>query len=401
MVDLTFPVLLDGATGSNLMARGMPRGVCVEQWVLEHPSVLQELQKEFVAAGSQAVYAPTFGANPVKLETYGLADQTEEINRKLVAISREAVGENTLVGGDLSPTGLFVEPFGEASFDQLLNAYRRQAGALKEAGVDFIVCETLMSMAEARAAVLAARETGLPVLATATVEGGGRSLSGMSPMAFLIAMQSLGVAAVGLNCSTGPADMASALAELTPYAAVPLIAKPNVSLPDRTLPPEQFVTDFQALLQSGARLIGGCCGTTPAHIAGLRALLEQAVLPALPPVQEAPAAASEREAFFLSGQDLKLSEPISCGYSLGDDLINAEDSGATVALVNVSAAEDVEALVENAHMSRLPIMLYCDSPAVLELALRNYQGVALVSSRSEIDREALELASKKYGAIIY
>ncbi|MBR5519136.1 MAG: homocysteine S-methyltransferase family protein, partial [Clostridia bacterium] len=157
LLNRSVPVILDGATGMNLQKAGMPAGVCPEQWVLEHPDVLRALQRAFVQAGSNAVYAPTFGANRVKLKKYGLENRLAEMNRELVALSRSAVGEGVAVGGDMTSLGLFIEPFGTTSFEEVVEIYREQAEALEAAGVDFFIVETIMQLFEARAAILAIR----------------------------------------------------------------------------------------------------------------------------------------------------------------------------------------------------------------------------------------------------
>ncbi len=201
----SLPLLLDGATGTNLLERGMPRNVCVEEWICQNPSILQQLQKEFIDAGAQAIYAPTFGANRACLARYGLEDKVEEFNRKLVALSKQvAKPKNVLVGGSLCPTGLFVPPHGEADFDDIYEIYREQIRVLDEAEVDFFIIETQTSLADMRAAVLAARSTNLPVFVTITVDKNGQTATGGTLLPVMITLQSMGVDAIGLNCSFGP-----------------------------------------------------------------------------------------------------------------------------------------------------------------------------------------------------
>ena len=151
------PILLDGATGTNLMSAGMPIGVCPEAWILEHPEVLLQLQREYVEAGSNIVYAPTFTGNRIKLQEYGLEDRLEEINTSLVKLSKEAVAGKALVAGDMTMTGQQLFPLGEMMFEELVDIYKEQAKVLAAAGVDLFVVETMMSLQECRAAVLAIR----------------------------------------------------------------------------------------------------------------------------------------------------------------------------------------------------------------------------------------------------
>ena len=261
-------LLLDGATGSNLIAAGMPAGVCVEQWILEHPHVLTDLQKSFETAGTMVFTAPTFGASPEKLSAYGLQEQTGEFNQRLVALSKEA-SKNALVAGDVSPSGLFLQPMGEATFQQLVAIYDEQVSALKQAEVDLILIETQMTLADARAALLCANKYELPALVTITLEQGGKTLSGLSLSSAVVILQAMGAKGVGLNCSCGPVSMGAALKEARPYAKVPLIAKPNAGEPGNPLPAEEFGKAAAALADCGAMILGGCCGTTPEHIAAL------------------------------------------------------------------------------------------------------------------------------------
>ena len=154
---LELPILLDGATGTELQKRGFSGDGCAEAWTLAHPEAIVELQRAYVQNGSQIVYSPTFGANRVKLESHGLFGKVEEYNRQLVALSRRAAGDAALVAGDISPTGLFLYPLGETTFEELFDVYAEQAAALEAAGVDLFVVETMVTLAEARAAVLAVR----------------------------------------------------------------------------------------------------------------------------------------------------------------------------------------------------------------------------------------------------
>lgn len=184
---LSLPILLDGATGSELYKRGMPAGAYTEQWVLGHPEALLELQRGYVAAGSQVLIAPTFGANRVRLEQHGIFGQVADYNRRLVELSRQAAGGRALVAGDMAPTGLFIAPFGESSFEELVAIYTEQAAALAAAGVDLFLIETTMTMPEARAAVLACKSVSdRPVWVTFTCDENGRTLSGTDVLAALI-----------------------------------------------------------------------------------------------------------------------------------------------------------------------------------------------------------------------
>ena len=271
------PIILDGATGTNLMEAGMPIGVCPENWVMEHPDVLIKMQSEYVEAGSHIVYAPTFTGNRIKLEEYGLQDRLVEINATLVKLSKQAVDGKALVAGDMTMTGQQLFPMGELMFEELVEVYKEQARVLAEAGVDLFVVETMMSLQECRAAVLAIREVcDLPIMVTLTYNEDGRTLFGTPPETAVVVLQSLGVDAIGVNCSTGPMEMVPLVEKMAEYSTVPLIAKPNAGLPELEgkktvyrMTPEEFAEAGVALVKAGAAIVGGCCGTTKEHIRAL------------------------------------------------------------------------------------------------------------------------------------
>ena len=225
-------VLLDGATGSNLRKAGMPVGISSEQWVLENPRVLQELQSAYVEAGSQIVYAPTFAANRISLRNFDLQDRVVELNTKLVKISRDGVGSRALVAGDLTTTGQLLEPQGNLTYDALYQAYREQIKALVDAGVDLIVAETMLGVAETVVALDAAQSVcDIPVMCSLTLEVDGTAMYGGNAVEAVITLQEMGAAAVGLNCSVGPDQLESVVANMKAVAKVPIIAKPNAGMP--------------------------------------------------------------------------------------------------------------------------------------------------------------------------
>ena len=272
------PVILDGATGTNLQKAGMPVGVCPEQWILENPGVLIELQERYVEAGTDILFAPTFTASRIKLEEYGLENSLVQMNRELVALSKRAAGGRAYVAGDLTMTGRQLYPLGDLMFEDLVEVYKEQAKVICEAGADLFVVETMMSLQECRAAVIAIREVcDLPVMVSLTYNEDGRTLYGTDPATAVIVLQSLGADAVGLNCSTGPEAMIAPVQQMAGYATIPLLAKPNAGMPElcdgvtvyRTTP-EEFASVGAKLVEAGAAIIGGCCGTTPEHIRALK-----------------------------------------------------------------------------------------------------------------------------------
>ena len=275
-------VLLDGATGSNLMKAGLPRGVSAEQWVTEHPDVLQELQWAYVEAGSKIVYAPTFAANRISLANFGLESQVEQLNTRLVKISREAVEGRAFVAGDLTTTGQLMEPKGDMTYEKLYHAYQEQVRALADAGADLLVAETMLSVEETIVALDAAQSVcQLPVMCTLSLEADGTAMYGGSAVEAVVSLQEMGAAAVGLNCSVGPDQLESVVRNMKEAATVPVIAKPNAGMPSinekgeavYSMNEDDFARYTKILVEAGAGIVGGCCGTTPDYIRKLAQIL--------------------------------------------------------------------------------------------------------------------------------
>lgn len=273
------PLILDGATGSNLMKAGMPKGICTEKWVADHPDILIKLQKDYVEAGSDIIYAPTFMANRVSLREHGLADETESLNKTLLSLSRTASGGRALVAGDLTTTGKMMEPLGPMSYETLYDAYREQITYLAEAGADLLVAETMLASNETMVILDAAASVcDLPVFCTLTMEADGSLFFGGNIFDAVEELEALGAAAVGCNCSTGPDQLESVISGIRSRVSVPVIAKPNAGMPTISetgeavyhMGPEEFARHMKTLQKAGASILGGCCGTTPEFIRELK-----------------------------------------------------------------------------------------------------------------------------------
>lgn len=425
------PVLLDGATGTNLQKAGMPVGVCPEQWILENSEVLIDLQKRYVEAGTDILFAPTFTASRIKLKEYGLEDHLEEMNRKLVALSKEAAkGTNALVAGDLTMTGEQLYPLGDLMFEDLVDVYKEQAKIIAEAGADLFVVETMMSLQECRAAVLAIREVcDLPVMVSLTYNEDGRTLYGTDPVTAVVVMQSLGADAVGMNCSTGPEAMLEPIAKMAEYAAIPLLAKPNAGMPELidgqtvfNVEPEEFAEVGKKLVEEGAAIIGGCCGTTPEHIRALKEAVKG--IPVKAPLQtKRRMLTSERKSveITLDGRFMVIGERIN---PTGKKKLQAELKEGSLNLVRTMALEQEEngasildinmgmnGINEKEMMLRTiyevtstvdcPLCIDSSHVDIIEAALRIYPGRALINSIS-LEKEKFEKLlpiAKKYGAM--
>jgi len=270
---------LDGATGSNLRNAGMPKECCTEQWVLENPEVL--LQRAYAKAGSQILYAPTFQAQPIALERVGLADRTEKLNAQLVALSRQAA-PNCLIAGDLTTLAAFCESWNDNNIDLLIENYRRQIRGLIDGGADLLVAETLMYPQEAEAILAAAEMEGAGAVAYSFVMTADGSLySGQDVIPVLKDLSDY-AAAVGFNCVCADMMTPYLVRKLAKEIRLPLLCKPNAGNPvigtDGIAKYDMGAEEFAQILldckRSGAKLLGGCCGTTPAHIAAVRAQIE-------------------------------------------------------------------------------------------------------------------------------
>lgn len=276
------PLILDGATGSNLLKAGMPRGVCAEQWIAEHPEPLITLQKAYAAAGSRVIYAPTFQANRIALKSHGLEEETGRLNKALVRVSRQAAGENVLVAGDLTTTGKLMEPLGEMSYETLFEAYQEQISLLVKAGVDLLVAETMMAADETMVILDAAASVcDLPVLCSLTMEADGSLFFGGNIYDAAEMLEAAGADAVGCNCSVGPDQLEAVIAGIRERVSIPVIAKPNAGMPKITengdavynMSAADFGRHMKVLKEAGARILGGCCGTDPNYIRELKKAL--------------------------------------------------------------------------------------------------------------------------------
>lgn len=404
-MELYFPVILDGATGTQLQKRGYTGAECAEKWILEHPEAILDIQRRYVAAGSRILYAPTFSANRIKLGEHGLADRVEEYNLRLTELTRTAAEGKAWVAGDLSPVGRFLAPMGDVLFEELVDVYTQQVAALEKAGVDLYVIETMMTMAEARAAVLAVRSMSeKPVLVSFTCDGNGRTLTGTDVTAALAVMEGMGVDAFGLNCSAGPGEMLEQLRRLGKTASIPLAAKPNAGLPQvedgQTVyqcPPEEFTACLPEMAAAGVTIFGGCCGTEEGHIAALKeALRTVEMMPPAPENRGELLCATEREAFWLDPAT-SCAATILCDERLGEELERVQEEEPLLIALEIRSGEQLSRFGECQWQIRVPLCIRCDDAALLEKALRLYQGRALYEGA--LPETVLEPLAEKYGLV--
>ncbi len=424
------PIILDGATGSNLMAKGMPMGVCPEDWIYHHKEAIVSLQKAYVEAGTQILYAPTFTANRIKLAEYDMEDRLEELNRAMVRYSREAAGDRAFVAGDLTMTGRQLYPVGDLMFEDLVDVYKEQVRAILKEGVDLFVIETMMSLQECRAALLAVKETcDLPVMISLTYNEDGRTLYGTSPEIAMVVLEHMGADIVGVNCSTGPLAMIPLVKAMLPYADIPIMVKPNAGMPELEngetvykMTPEEFADACEQLIDAGASVVGGCCGTRPDHI---KALADRMRGKKVEPIEKKnrPVLTSERGfvevtldgGFKVVGERINptgkkaLQEELRSGsmQMVRQFARDQEIAGAAILDVNMGTngidekATMLDAIYEVISTVDLPLSIDTSYVDVMEAALRIYPGRALINSISceaEKMKELLPIA-KKYGAM--
>ncbi len=437
-------LFLDGATGSNLQMKGMPAGVCPELWIEKHEDILIDLQREFIKNGTDIVYAPTFTGNRIKLEEYGIADRLVDLNVKLVGLSKKAIeleGKEgkVFIAGDITMTGRQLAPVGTMDFEELIDVYKEQVKVLAEAGVDLIVVETMMSLQECRAAVIAVKEVSdLPVMVTLTYAEDGRTLFGTDPETATVVLAAMGVDAVGLNCSTGPDKMGELVQKMLDVTDIPIIVKPNAGLPKMVngetvydMGPEEFAAETAKLVEMGAGICGGCCGTTPEHLKKLIDTVREKDIKVRDKVKirktlgatTVRAVTTEHRTVYINDNDplMVIGERIN---PTGKKALQAElregkldmvldfaeqqeKDGAALLDINVgmNGIDEKQMMLKVTEsvltVSDLPLCIDSSYTDIIEAALRRYPGRALINSISLEKGKAERLlpVAKKYGAM--
>jgi 5-methyltetrahydrofolate--homocysteine methyltransferase len=432
-------VILDGACGSNLQKRGMPSGVCPEQWMTDNGDIVSELLGQFLEAGTDIIYAPTFTANSIKLKEYCKEDKVSFYNKQLIKLTKRAIeayrvksgsDRKIYIAADITMTGEMVAPNGRLTFEELVNVYKEQMKYILDEGVDLFVVETMMSLQECRAALIAAHELcDLPVMVSLTYQNNGRTLYGTDPMTAITVLQAMGADAVGVNCSTGPDNMHDIIKQMRKVANVPILAKPNAGIPylenNQTvfpMGPEEFAEEMIRLVEEGAGIVGGCCGTTPDHI---RLMAEKVKGLPIPKINSSHyrALTSERTtlpididgSFLVVGERINPTGKKALQASLRDGDFTPVgvmasqqiEQGAGLLDINVgmSGIDEKEAMLKAIEEVRricdVPLVIDTSNPDVMEAALRVYPGRALINSIS-LEKEKIDKLlplAKKYGAM--
>ena len=431
-------VILDGATGTEMQKRGLPAGASPELWSIENPEVSAEIYRSYAASGSDILYTCTFGGTPWKLEEYGAEARTEEINRLIAANAVETAdaikaegGRRPFIAGDIGPSGRFIMPFGDLDFEDAVNGFKRQIRGLLDGGAELFVIETQIDIQECRAALIAVKElTDKPVIVSMTFDASGRSLNGTTPEAMAVTLESLGADIIGMNCSTGPAEMLKLVRRISAVTSKPVMAKPNAGMPmirdNKTVFPmgaEEFGGFAESFVEAGVNIMGGCCGTGPGHISCLSENME-----GLRPVKRSglsSAALSSATEMLITSSDSPvriIGERIN---PTGKKTLQQELKNGNMAYVRNLAREQAAAGADlldlNAGMPgidekqtllnivstvvpavNLPLVIDSSDPGVVESVMRYYHGRALINSISA-EKEKLEKllpAAAKYGAML-
>lgn len=426
-------IFFDGGMGTMLQRYGLTTGDCPDYYNITHADIVQRIHKEYADAGSNYITTNTFGSSPLKLKDYDLEDKVEAIAQAAVRNVRTACGNRVKVAGDMGPTGKFISPLGDLSFDQACENYYRLAKALADAGADCLIIETIIDIQEMKAALLAAKSAcHLPVICQMTYAEDGRTITGTDPKGAVILLDAMGADIIGANCSVGPDKLLEAAKQMVPYTNKPIIIQPNAGMPvlehgetHFPLTPKDFGAIAPEFAKAGVSYLGGCCGTTPDHIHALVEALDGVDVPAKAPVKPFTALTSRTQTVFI-GDDYapvkigerinptgrkKMREDLKSGsfVSVKKEALQEVAAGADVLDVNMGVpGADQKALMETAisQLSMLcPVPFSIDStdPEVLEKALKIYPGRPLINSANAENEERLDAIlqlAKKYGAAL-
>lgn len=424
--------IFDGAMGTMLQEGGLKPGGCPELMNLEQPDVVQKIHEAYIEAGATMIETNTFGASALKLDHYGLEDRVKEINEAAVKIAREASKGRAKIVGSLGPTGRFIVPLGDLEFEDAYQSFYEQAKTLADAGADYLLFETCIDIQEMRAGLLAAKDaTSLPIICQLSYSEDGRTVTGTDPQTAAITLEALGADIIGVNCSLGPKELVPIVKTLGENCSVPISVLPNAGMPrlenGRTIfpmGPEEFASWGAKLVAAGATYLGGCCGTTPAHIKALAAAVKDLPLTERKSPDNRLRLTSRSKtviidkdlATTLIGERInptgrkKLAEEIKNGslFSVKREAIDQVRAGARLLDVNmgVGGIDQVkamhDAIREVSQITDAPLAIDTSDTKTLEAGLRAYPGRALINSVSaekERIEEFLPLA-KKYGAAI-
>ena len=399
-MNFSYPFLLDGATGSNLIAAGMNPGERTADFILSHPDVMADLQRRYIEAGSCVIHAPTFGVTPTKF-----GSEYADTLRRLVSLTRETAEKygngKVLIASDMSPCGLFAEPMGHATFDDIYNDFAAQIKIFVEEGVDILSFMTMYSLYESRIALLACKElSDKPIFASVTVDKNGRTMTGSDIRTCVSLLGALGASAAGLNCSTGPYDTAANLRSAFSAANVPLYCKPNAGTDvENYLSPEAFAEAMKLLISEGACVVGGCCGTSPDHISALSKILPTCTVKQIDRnANNGKIAVCTEKSWREFDGNISLS-PVYDVETFLEECFDFDPDEYDAAHIELTCIDDAKELLSSCYMFDIPLAVTCDDFAVAEKMAREYCGNLIFTDRCELEPEQRTYLSSAYASL--
>ena len=373
-------LLSDGSMGAFLGAMGY-HNACPDELTVTEPDVIKGIHRAYLEAGADIIIADCFGSTDPVLAHKGHKGKAALFTKAAVTLAREAAGDRALVACDMGPTGEFMHPVGRFSFNDVYGWFYEQARAAKEAGADFAFIETQTDLAECRAACLAAKEAGLEVIASCSVNERGRLLTGADIRAFAVSLTASGATALGINCSLGPEQMLESVKRVRLVSPLPVAVQPNAGLPvtdaegnvSYPFTPERLGEGMRAIVEAGASVIGGCCGTTPEHIRGLKPLLTHL-----------PECVYDGTEFLCSARECFKAEDALCSPEKLSDPEDAYDVDEDTTVIEIDDGDfDEEGLLELSANTKLPLLLNVSDEAAAEALVRAYPGrMAIRGSRA-------------------
>ncbi len=397
-MNFTYPLLLDGATGTNLIAAGMQPGERTADFVLANPSVMSDLLRRYIEAGSKVIYTPTFGVNPEKF-----GDSYSDVLKRLIYLTRETAekfgGGNVLIASDISPCGLFCEPMGKATFDDIYESFAGPLRIFTEENVDILSFMTMYSLSESRIALLACKDISeKPVFASVTVDKNGKTMTGSDIKTCVSLLGSLGASAAGFNCSTGPLDMVANVRDAYSVAKAPIYCKPNAGTDvENYLSPEDFSEAMRKLISEGASVVGGCCGTTPDHIAALAKILPECSAKMPYCNTDGKITVCTEKTLYIFENEPSLS-PVYDVETFLEEAFDFDTDEYDAAEIELKTADEAKELLGSVYMFDVPIAVTCNEKIALMLA-KEYCGNLMFTQKCCFENETKKILETRFASV--
>lgn len=405
-IPIQMPILLDGGIGTGLTEYGYKGDTPVVKFAVENPDAVIALQQGYLDSGAKIIRTATFGANSAVLSRFGLQEETSALNEQAAKITYDAFHEKAIIAGCISTSGLYIEPYGESTFTELMSVYREQVKALSPY-CDMFSIENVPAIWNMRAAVLACKKENKPIMVTMCVDEDGDTDVGTNVLSTLIILQELGINAFGIS-STAANITADLIKKISPYAKIPLIAKPSAEYTDedgnkRRLSPEEFADNLRLCIENGAIIIGGSNYSDSDCQQALSDMLkaEEYTMHEIEKQDMSLVFADENQVFFLEPDTTEFSPAIECAPDMTDEISDICDESYDILTVQINSPDDAIDFAKNMHMSTLPVSFLSDDEISLKMALMLYQGRAIVDGKSLIDEGKLQEIAQKYGAVVY